>query len=78
MNYNLPSFCRYDFKVTEVVKNINKVKGTVFLGDQKASVENCTIHFVDEIFKIKTPSLLSERSADDFPSNTFKSKSYFK
>lgn len=67
-------FCRYDFKVTEVLKNT--IKGTIFLGEEKASVENCIIHFVNEILRIESPSLLAERGADEFPIDVFKSKSY--
>lgn len=67
------TFCRYDFKITEVVKK--NVKGTIHLGEDKASIENCLIHFIDEIFRIEKSSLLAERTTDEFPTNIVKSKS---
>lgn len=69
------SFCRYDCKITELVKS--NVKGTIFFGEDKASIENCSIHFTDEIMRIETSSLLTDRNTDEFPTDIFKRK-FFK
>lgn len=53
---------RYDFKVEEVSRT--SVIGTILVGRDKASIENCSIKFIDEIMRIQEPVLLSERSEE--------------
>lgn len=50
------------------------MRGTILLGEGKASIDNCSIHFISEVLRIETFSLLSDRTAGDVLRNVFKSK----
>ncbi|XP_056646054.1 E3 ubiquitin-protein ligase UHRF1-like [Diorhabda sublineata] len=48
----------YNFKIDKVSRT--NVIGTVLLGGDKAPLENCTLHFINEIMRIEEPVLLSQ------------------
>ncbi|KAJ8915761.1 hypothetical protein NQ315_004573 [Exocentrus adspersus] len=49
----------YDFKIEEV--NRTSVQGTIMVGRDKASIENCSIKSLNEIMRIENPVLVAER-----------------
>lgn len=66
VNYNIEEPTErgywYDFTISKI-KKMNII-GTLHIGKNKATIDNCSIKFVKEIMKIESLQLISERTED--------------
>ncbi|KAL1132206.1 hypothetical protein AAG570_010163 [Ranatra chinensis] len=71
VNYNIEEPSErgywYDLKVTSIKpsRKRTELKGTLFVGTEKTPLEDSIIHFIDDIMKIESTKLISERSEEE-------------